>query len=1115
MGTRFTPVFTFLETTLGWRAGRCLHVQILCLLLLAGLSVPLGAGEVYAQVEELPGVEEASELIEAAPPGPEILVRGPATLYTDRGNPVAVERLTLRVPARRGEPRAAGESSGETRLTFTVWRIPGEAGAAVAPIYLLPDWTARHAAQRYDLHELLATAAVLGPDADIYIVEPRGLAETENSFACPGTFGAPLSRRVDRAELAQLSAAYLTECVAWWQEAGMDLDAYTLPAMAADVLDVARVLEHTNVEVVGVGMGAFVALYAAQVEDSPLARAVLLRPPGIYYPVVSPQSLDGLWGALARRAAVAPTLYNLVPDLDGLLARVSVRLRASPIAATVVDPQTGAAQVVVLGVDDLYMALGEALAAGEAPAVPRRVFEMAQGNFQWLGEVTLNRRRAVSYDLAAVTALCHAAPVGLDLEALLEQGATGVLGEGAFQMMGEVCAPLQAQWRTIGDIGLAMDFSTVEIPVLFVTGTLDGRASALEVNAVATQRLLIDDLLIENWTGRLDADFWRQSTSILRAFLANNYEAIPLVSTALDFAALTARPFDLPAWQADYYANATLTGDPVVSRTDPRLDFEWGEDVPDPALAGDAFSVRWSQQVELPAGIYRFYAWSDDGARLWIDNVLVLDAWQEGPLRAYTVDVNLVQGLHDIRYEYFDAGGNALARLRTAYVTAYPDWVAAYYPNIDLTGEPVVVRNEITPQTFWGANAPAPGVPGGNFSARYTTQLTLEPGAYAFRITANGGVRLYLDDELVIDAWENLGRRLLEVNRVLEGTVPTQLRLEYFVAGGSAELNAAWLQRPAPQGPRLAVTGPTRAATDEAVAFSVASTPEGARQVTGILWDMGDRTQYGGAQDVREEILHTYAAPGIYDVTVVVTDSGNIASGLSRQIRIDDVAAEPESRGPVADFRGPSVIEAGMRVEFDGGESLGLNPIVRYRWDFGDGTRSDAAWVQKVYQQPGVYNVRLRVEDDQGLWATRSRLVLVLAEPVTVLPLRAPMPQLAFETPQGPIVIAPNGDNLPEAVAIAIVAEQAVLFEVEEDGTLSTTLPANQSIVLDARPSLAVSDERPITGFLWDIADGFSTTSDPVIELVFAAPGAYQVVLTVTDADGAVSMRRIVLNVVE
>lgn len=1091
-------------------------------LVLVGLWMALGMQPVAAQTEDAVGGE------------PVILTRAPATLYTDRANPLAVERIILRVPA-RAEPRS--ESSPEGRrpapvsdaVTFSVWRVRGQAGDSVAPVYMLPDWSPRGLGGRAALTELLAAAAVLGPDADIYIVEPRGMTfgadvadmagvagGSITDFGCPGTPTAALTRVVARDELVQVTADHLRDCMVWWQEAGMDVPAYTLEAMARDVLAVAGLLGHDDIHAVGVGMGAFVALHAAQADASPLARAILVRPPGVRYPVIQPSGLADLVGALARRAAVAPTLYELVPDLEGMLAQVAERLAATPVAATILDPATNRAQVVAVGQEDLQMALGEALAAGDADAVPRRVFEMSLGNFAWLGDSTLARRRNVAYDLAAVAALCHAAPTGETLEQVQAAAEETALGLGAFQLQGAACGSVRAVMAAGAGEPASVDYDAIEIPLLFITGTLDGRTSNLELNALATEQLLVDDLLIENWTGRLDAGFARVATPIVRDFLADDYEAIPLVSTELTFEALTARPFNLGAWQADYYANRDLAGDPVLSRSDARIDFAWGEADPDPSLAGDAFSARWSQQVELPAGNYRFYVWSDDGARLWIDNVLVLDAWQEGPLRAYAADVNLVRGTHDIRYEYFDAGGNALARLRAAYVTAYADWVAAYYPNVELAGDPVVVRNEQTPNVFWGTNSPAPSVPAGNFSARWTTQQDLAPGAYAFRITASGGVRLYVNDELVIDAWENVGRRLLEANHLIEGSAPTELRVETFVVGGGAELNVRWQRRAAPVGPQLGVRGPTRAATGEALELAVDIVPEGGRQAETILWDMGDSTQYS-----TEEIVHTYAAPGIYDITVLVTDTGGIATGLSRQIRVDPEAVAPETeRSPLAAFAAPTVVDVGDVVTFDAGASLGLNPLLTYRWEFGDGSDSQAAWVQKVYQEPGVYNVRLRIADDQGMQARLNQLVLVLAQPSERLPLRAPVPELAFDIPAPPVTVTPISEEpapgeAPEAVVIAAVGGQSVLFESGDDGALVTTLNVNQPIVLDARSSIAVSEDSPVTGYIWDIADGFSTANDAVVELVFSAPGAYNVRLTVTDADGRTATRRIVLNVVE
>jgi heat shock protein HslJ len=59
-------------------------------------------------------------------------------------------------------------------------------------------------------------------------------------------------------------------------------------------------------------------------------------------------------------------------------------------------------------------------------------------------------------------------------------------------------------------------------------------------------------------------------------------------------------------------------------------------------------------------------------------------------------------------------------------------------------------------------------------------------------------------------------------------------------------------------------------------------------------------------------------------------------------------------------------------LTFDGSASSGENPILSYAWDFGDGTSAEGVQVEKVYDQPGGYNVALTVTDDPGLQGSSS-----------------------------------------------------------------------------------------------------------------------------------------------
>src|SRR6266545_2664522 len=120
-------------------------------------------------------------------------------------------------------------------------------------------------------------------------------------------------------------------------------------------------------------------------------------------------------------------------------------------------------------------------------------------------------------------------------------------------------------------------------------------------------------------------------------------------------------------------------------------------------------------------------------------------------------------------------------------------WVGEYYNNRDLAGAPVVVRKEdgeFIDRYFNGAS-PAPGIGAENYSVRWTRKLTLTPGIYRFSVTGDDGVRLYIDNQLKIDAWVDQAPTTYNVNVDLS-TGNHDIRLEYYQHTGSAQARLTW-----------------------------------------------------------------------------------------------------------------------------------------------------------------------------------------------------------------------------------------------------------------------------------------------------------------------------------
>ena len=109
---------------------------------------------------------------------------------------------------------------------------------------------------------------------------------------------------------------------------------------------------------------------------------------------------------------------------------------------------------------------------------------------------------------------------------------------------------------------------------------------------------------------------------------------------------------------------------PLVSRVDPSIDFNWGnQGSPAPGIAGTNWTVTWQGTVTPTAGSdgdYTFYVTTDDGVRLWVDGQLVCDGWNYQVASEYhnEVPIHLVGGqAYSIRMDYFQGGGGEMAKL--------------------------------------------------------------------------------------------------------------------------------------------------------------------------------------------------------------------------------------------------------------------------------------------------------------------------------------------------------------------------------------------------------------------------------------------------------------------
>jgi RHS repeat-associated protein len=118
----------------------------------------------------------------------------------------------------------------------------------------------------------------------------------------------------------------------------------------------------------------------------------------------------------------------------------------------------------------------------------------------------------------------------------------------------------------------------------------------------------------------------------------------------------------------EYFDNTMdMNGSPLYTRSDPQVNFNWGDDSPVMGVIPDDFSIRWVGQIEARSSEeYSFNFYADDLVRMWIDGQIYIDDWDNPQSFPYRVGppISLVRGQkYDIQIDFRDTGGAASAEL--------------------------------------------------------------------------------------------------------------------------------------------------------------------------------------------------------------------------------------------------------------------------------------------------------------------------------------------------------------------------------------------------------------------------------------------------------------------
>jgi PKD repeat protein len=254
----------------------------------------------------------------------------------------------------------------------------------------------------------------------------------------------------------------------------------------------------------------------------------------------------------------------------------------------------------------------------------------------------------------------------------------------------------------------------------------------------------------------------------------------------------------------------------------------------------------------------------------------------------------------------------------------------------------------------------------------------------------------------------------------------------------------------------VSIVKPNQINEGEPVLFKAIATDAGINDTLTYRWNFGDSTLPVSGQTV----THTFADNGNYNVILTVTDKDGAFATQTAAVKVDNVAPI------IAAIVKPATIKEGESVQFKAtATDTGVNDTLTYNWNFGDSTPPVTGQnVNHTFADNGNYNVVLTVTDKDGAATTQTVVAKV--------------------------------DNIAPTI-VSIVKP--------------TTIKEGESVLFKATATdPGILDTLT---YSWNFGDTTPAVLGQNVNHTFADNGNYNVVLTVTDKDGAVTTQTVVAKV--
>jgi pimeloyl-ACP methyl ester carboxylesterase len=457
----------------------------------------------------------------------------PYRFKAENGETVDAELGRLIVPENRRSPRSNLIEIAFVRFKSTA-KDPGP------PLVYLeggPGGSGIEAARGAAFPSLMALREI----GDVIALDQRGTGMSKPSLVCSRTWDLPLDRPGSAAQILRRVKTQLRACAQELKARGIDLLGYNTNESADDVEALRKALGAEKISLWGISYGTQLGLATIRRHGTKIHRALLtgVEGPG-HEMMILPSTIQQQLVGVDRLFKQDPVVSQQIPDFLGLAKRLLHQLEEKPVTVELPDARTRQKVRVTVGKFDLQLFLSSSVTfTWGIMNLPAFLYTMSRGDFRPLAQRALDYRTQRIGSLMPWLVICAS---GISDERLrrIKREARETLMGGAYNCL----TPELGEALGNPDLGPAYRAPIrSDVPVLFISGTLDGRTPVSNAEEVRRGFPHGEHLIVEGASHGYDLFFFTPKVQeVMQEFLKGQ----PISTTRVVLSTFPFRPIDRP-----------------------------------------------------------------------------------------------------------------------------------------------------------------------------------------------------------------------------------------------------------------------------------------------------------------------------------------------------------------------------------------------------------------------------------------------------------------------------------------------------------------------------------------------------------------------------------------